>query len=144
MEPAKGLEPATCWLQISCSTNWAMPAYNDLSILSYFFELVNTFLNNFFKSQGANQSLIKYSARLSPRAFGKKSNNRFWLIVLHFYRLRHTATLYFRLYAGCTCIRRFSRRNGFPRSLLRMCTVCVRVVYVPKSRLSNLTRSRRF
>ncbi len=26
VEPAKGLEPATCWLQISCSANWATPA----------------------------------------------------------------------------------------------------------------------
>ena len=25
-EPAKGLEPPTCWLQISCSTSWATPA----------------------------------------------------------------------------------------------------------------------
>ena len=26
VELAKGLEPPTCWLQISCSTNWATPA----------------------------------------------------------------------------------------------------------------------
>ncbi len=26
MELARGLEPPTCWLQISCSTNWATPA----------------------------------------------------------------------------------------------------------------------
>ncbi len=26
MEPATGFEPVTCWLQISCSTNWATPA----------------------------------------------------------------------------------------------------------------------
>ena len=26
MEPVDGLEPPTCWLQISCSTNWAIPA----------------------------------------------------------------------------------------------------------------------
>ena len=25
-EPAKGFEPPTCWLQISCSTSWATPA----------------------------------------------------------------------------------------------------------------------
>ena len=25
-EPVMGLEPATCWLQISCSANWATPA----------------------------------------------------------------------------------------------------------------------
>ena len=27
MELVMGLEPATCWLQISCSTNWATPAF---------------------------------------------------------------------------------------------------------------------
>ena len=27
MELVDGLEPPTCWLQISCSTNWATPAY---------------------------------------------------------------------------------------------------------------------
>ena len=26
MVPAKGLEPSTYWLQVSCSTNWAKPA----------------------------------------------------------------------------------------------------------------------
>ena len=27
MVPEAGLEPATYWLQVSCSTNWAIPAY---------------------------------------------------------------------------------------------------------------------
>ena len=27
LELVDGLEPPTCWLQISCSTNWATPAY---------------------------------------------------------------------------------------------------------------------
>ena len=27
MVPAKGLEPSTYWLQVSCSTSWAKPAY---------------------------------------------------------------------------------------------------------------------
>ena len=27
LELAIGLEPTTCWLQISCSTSWAMPAW---------------------------------------------------------------------------------------------------------------------
>lgn len=36
-----------------------MPAYNDLSILSYFFELVNTFLNNFFQKPGRKSGLDK-------------------------------------------------------------------------------------
>ena len=26
VEPVDGLEPPTCWLQISCSTDWAIPA----------------------------------------------------------------------------------------------------------------------
>ena len=29
-EPLVGLEPTTCWLQISCSTNWAKVAYSFL------------------------------------------------------------------------------------------------------------------
>ena len=28
LELVDGLEPPTCWLQISCSTNWATPAYS--------------------------------------------------------------------------------------------------------------------
>ena len=31
-EPEMGLEPATCWLQISCSTNWAIPARHKRTI----------------------------------------------------------------------------------------------------------------
>ena len=29
VEPVIGLEPTTCWLQISCSANWATPALDD-------------------------------------------------------------------------------------------------------------------
>ena len=29
MELAIGIEPTTCWLQVSCSTNWATPASHD-------------------------------------------------------------------------------------------------------------------
>ena len=32
MELVDGLEPPTCWLQISCSTNWATPALNAWTI----------------------------------------------------------------------------------------------------------------
>ena len=31
LEPVIGLEPTTCWLQISCSANWATPAIACLS-----------------------------------------------------------------------------------------------------------------
>ena len=36
MELAIGIEPTTCWLQVSCSTNWATPAFHKryLIILS--------------------------------------------------------------------------------------------------------------
>ena len=27
MELANGIEPSTCWLQVSCSANWATPAF---------------------------------------------------------------------------------------------------------------------
>ena len=30
MVPAKGLEPSTYWLQVSCSTNWAKPAFKKM------------------------------------------------------------------------------------------------------------------
>ena len=30
MEPAVGLEPTTCWLQVNCSTNWAKLASFDM------------------------------------------------------------------------------------------------------------------
>ena len=30
VKPMIGLEPITCWLQISCSANWATSAYNSL------------------------------------------------------------------------------------------------------------------
>ena len=44
MELAKGLEPPTCWLQISCSTNWATPAQQIEKRSSYWlhFPFVNT------------------------------------------------------------------------------------------------------
>ena len=45
MELVDGLEPPTCWLQISCSTNWATPAYPALvtnDILPHKTRLVNT------------------------------------------------------------------------------------------------------
>ena len=51
MELVDGLEPPTCWLQISCSTNWATPAYfyrslNDLFIISHVVFFVNRIFYN--------------------------------------------------------------------------------------------------
>ncbi len=34
LELATGFEPATCWLQISCSTNWATPAYTHTKTIT--------------------------------------------------------------------------------------------------------------
>ena len=45
LELVAGLEPATCWLRISCSTDWATLASRfSLSIIAYLFESVNPFL----------------------------------------------------------------------------------------------------
>ena len=61
MELVMGLEPATCWLQISCSTNWATPAcyfrdYNTVSkACQHFFEISFFFFQkNIFDSNGAS------------------------------------------------------------------------------------------
>ena len=35
LEPIDGLEPPTYWLQISCSANWAIPAYLFLMYILY-------------------------------------------------------------------------------------------------------------
>ena len=41
LELAIGLEPTTCWLQISCSTNWAMPAWVKRLIMWFYQIFVN-------------------------------------------------------------------------------------------------------
>ena len=41
LELAIGLEPTTCWLQISCSTNWAMPAWVKRLIMWFYQNIVN-------------------------------------------------------------------------------------------------------
>ena len=51
MELVDGLEPPTCWLQISCSTNWATPASQRSIIITHQNEIVKCFLKlflNFF------------------------------------------------------------------------------------------------
>ena len=48
LELVDGLEPPTCWLQISCSTNWATPAWNARLIYHKKIELSRLFLKNFF------------------------------------------------------------------------------------------------
>jgi hypothetical protein len=39
MVPARGLEPPTYWLQVSCSTNWARPA-----LLLFYYTIFNFFV----------------------------------------------------------------------------------------------------
>ena len=40
--PARGLEPPTYWLQVSCSTNWATPAWylGDFISSIYYFKII--------------------------------------------------------------------------------------------------------
>ena len=47
-----GLEPPTCWLQISCSTNWATPAFQRYLLYHILSNLSSLFLN-FFDIQEA-------------------------------------------------------------------------------------------
>ena len=47
VELVDGLEPPTCWLQISCSTNWAIPACDSLERLNTITHLF-TLVNNYF------------------------------------------------------------------------------------------------
>ena len=81
MELVDGLEPPTCWLQISCSTNWATPACIawsvelTISIISYLQALVKHFLfcfhffNKVVEATGlepaASWSQTKHSTKLS-------------------------------------------------------------------------------
>ena len=47
LELVDGLEPPTCWLQISCSTNWATPAFfKCLFNIPQTDRFVNTFFTN--------------------------------------------------------------------------------------------------
>ena len=43
MELVDGLEPPTCWLQISCSTNWATPASTAVLLYHIFLNLSSIF-----------------------------------------------------------------------------------------------------
>ena len=46
LKPAKGIEPSTCWLQVSCSTDWAKPA-NDVCVIHYNLIYVKYFFHFF-------------------------------------------------------------------------------------------------
>ena len=49
-EPKMGLEPATCWLQISCSTNWATSAKKRTSLFFGMAKVMEIFIwQNFAK-----------------------------------------------------------------------------------------------
>ena len=43
MELAIGIEPTTCWLQVSCSTDWATPAHLHISLYMFLCNLSRTF-----------------------------------------------------------------------------------------------------
>ena len=44
-----GLEPTTCWLQISCSANWAIPAYPASKLTNIRIPHFCVFVKGFFK-----------------------------------------------------------------------------------------------
>ena len=58
LELVKGIEPSTCWLQISCSANWATPAFSSLSVYHIRHSLVKRFI-------GRTERKIKHGRRMS-------------------------------------------------------------------------------
>ena len=73
-----GLEPATCWLQISCSANWATPAQH-LESIPYKLTIVNTFLKE--------KELLHIFTHVTTLYKTEKSSDIFrWLILI--WRLR--------------------------------------------------------
>ena len=64
LELAMGLEPATCWLQISCSTCWATPA-DSLTRNGNFFYILQKSGKNLPKTEASNgNSIIKICQQL--------------------------------------------------------------------------------
>ena len=70
LELLAGLEPATCWLRISCSTDWATVASSIcLYILSHFLRLVNR------KNRRLSSKKQEYDQDKSWRWSGKKTDD---------------------------------------------------------------------
>ena len=62
MELTRGIEPPTCWLQVSCSTYWATPAYKTDSIfLSWLKYIRFIYLYTFYKNNIAFQFIYLLS-----------------------------------------------------------------------------------
>ena len=77
-EPIDGLEPPTGWLQISCSTNWAISAW-DCVCLS----------NNVPRFWGCKNTLFSYTARPLWNFFSNNFKTLIWnhlILQNHFYR----------------------------------------------------------
>ena len=75
MELVDGLEPPTCWLQISCSTNWATPASQRLNTIPYENPFVNTFCKKinkkFFIVLRVTILIVYYNIYLMSTIFNK-------------------------------------------------------------------------
>ena len=70
MELARGIEPPTCWLQVSCSTNWATPALATSFIISHIHRYVNTFFKSFLDLFGCGGKTRTYDLRvMSPTSY---------------------------------------------------------------------------
>ena len=102
LELVDGLEPPTCWLPISCSTNWATPAFFAVSqeilfcfCISRWLLIYNTirgskcqhFFQTFFKLFFKNFKKV-----LQPRKSGLNPgvflNYIYWKIVLFFKKIQ--------------------------------------------------------
>ena len=83
MELVDGLEPPTCWLQISCSTNWATPALDRLDYNSKSAgvcqPLFLVYRQNFYIGfASGKKSSPRHAARASPSVSGCAADSFPW------------------------------------------------------------------
>ena len=87
-EPKMGLEPATCWLQISCSTNWATSAKKRTSLFFGMAKVMEIFIwQNFAKiffdeiaaffSTAIKTAILRASAGICSGLLSR-NQQRFW------------------------------------------------------------------
>ena len=70
LELVDGLEPPTCWLQISCSTNWAKPANGTLTT-RFIITTSHSFVKEKYTVKGSNSGFapslyLSYSLHAKP------------------------------------------------------------------------------
>ena len=93
-QPIFGLEPKTCWLQVSCSANWAISA-SYLNLINYITKLKTYQAVNHNKSLKLNskapfkfKSNINYN-QTQPQSFLRKPPFVYSLLLLRKYAYHH-------------------------------------------------------